>query len=174
MMKLMLLLKKNPVASGSIAVIVLLLFMLGVEKLSHAGTRADLADQKLLLADRESEYIAASVSRAKAASDALQRSLKERERLVLVESDLRKAVAERDQKQVIERREANQLLADLESENVQLREWASARIPDDMVDWMLEPAEPATIAAGNSNGQGTGISISTVRVLPSGASPSDQ
>lgn len=138
----LLLLRDPKIAIGAsmLAVIIGLLFWVAASKLDHARTKSLLAQEKALVATIREQYATAAAIKAKAVSEALALQQEEMRRMALEADRLKAAATTATQRARTERREADRRLAVLESENELLREWSTTRIPDDVIDWMREPA----------------------------------
>lgn len=122
-------------------------FLLVLEKNAHANTKQALADEKAIVATIQSDYAKLAANRAQAIADALSEQQAELDRYIELEQSLRARLAKMQSDTRADTEEADARIAALIEENENLRLWSSAVVPDDIVDWMLEPLTDPTASA---------------------------
>ena len=131
---------------GIVAVLVVFVALVN-EKSAHATTKQLLADEKGLVATIRSDYATAAARRAKLVEASLREQQAELNRQLAQEEKLRANLAAAEAKSAADRKDADTRIARLKDENEELRQWTVTPVPDDMVDWMLEPVTDAIGAA---------------------------
>ncbi len=140
---------KAAAVTGGIGIVaVLAVFVaLMIEKSAHATTKQALADEKSLVADLRSQQATAAADRAVAVSDALARQQADIDRQLENEQRLRVQLAKAEDLRRSDQRAADASIARLKNENENLREWTATAVPDDIVDWVHDPADEAPTPA---------------------------
>lgn len=136
------------VIGGALAV--LLSGALLKESWNHQNTAMELARVSTVLANEREQNAETALKRARAYESALEASLAERTRLAGQAEDLRAARNTLSEARKSEQIDADRRIAALEAENAELRTWGDAVVPDDSVDWMLEPGTADATGAGDS------------------------
>lgn len=140
---------KAAAITGGIGVVAVLgvFVLLLLEKNAHADTKQALADERGLVATIRSDYATAAGNRAKLVEESLREQQEELNRQLAQEEKLRADLAKAETRNQADRNTADVRIARLKDENEELREWTVGLVPDDMVDWMLEPIADAAAAA---------------------------
>lgn len=139
---------KAAAVTGGIGIVaVLVVFVaLTIEKNAHADTKQKLADEQGITATIRSDYAKAAAERAKMVEASLREQQAELNRQLAQEEQLRSDLAKAEHRNRADRQNADTRIARLKDENEELRKWSAGPVPDDIIDWMLEPITDAAAA----------------------------
>lgn len=137
------LIKRNPIPSVLIVLLVGALALLGVEKMKHSATMRDYLEEVRLVAQLRKDQATTAAARAESIARALEIAQEEVRRFALQENELTAHIATQQHIAGQEHREASARLRELEKENEALRVWNDRDIPRSSIDWMLEPTRTA-------------------------------
>lgn len=142
-------LKAAAITGGVGVIAVLIVFtMLTFEKNAHATTKQSLADEKSLVADLRSQQATTAADRVKAIAEALAEQQEDLDRQLKNEERLRRELAKARTLRRTDQRAADANIVRLKRENQKLQLWADTLVPDDIVDWVHNPADEAAAPGG--------------------------